>query len=908
MSWLITSLRRLRDARVASVGLALFVLVTAFLFGVAPRALAAAADSVLHDQLAAAKPSVRGISLVRESRIEPSGDAEAPMSSVYAAGTEMEAQFPPLIGTLVTGPTLVTDTFRWTVKQPRIQERTLRIRFQPGAAERVRVTSGRLPEPVPPGAAFEIALSTESSRVLGLGAGQLARLDSDGSDRLASRQAAELNARIVGVFEVADPADPFWADDQSLVKPTTRQVGPFTQVDDITSLAADTAYADFESRLPTEVDLRFTWRYDVDPNALDAATAQPLLDALGRMQAIFPSAIASGGTLPTAGLAGNLRGLVQTFVEAWLSIQTVFLIIGIGVGAVAFAAMGLVTVLASARRRTIVALWRGRGASEGQIIRSSLAEAVVLIVPPALVALVLAILVVPGQALLPSIAICAGVALAGTVLLAAAVPNAPPGPPRGASRDVRVLLRTQPRRLVAEALVVLVAVVGAFLLRERGVRGTSSTGELTTADPLIAAVPALAGIALGLVVMRLFPLPMRLFAQLSGMRRDLVPVLALRRLTRSPLSGAVLVVLLSTGAVWAFASAALVHVERAAEVVGWQEVGADYRITARSEPLPRAFDALGVAGVQAAARAYRGAASLPVRGLTVSLIALDVADYQRVVAGTPADPGLPPQILGDVKSLLPAIVSSELAESSRGIALGDTFEVTISGARVPLTAVETRARFPGIEATDPFVIISRDQLLELRDDLTALNTSRLLFVRAPSSADAALTLAVSGNVAGASLERRAQRSSAIQTSPVVNIVREGALVSVAIAAVFAVLAVAAGLALTGAARANEVAHLRAVGLTRRQAFGLIVVEHVPTVAVAFAAGLALGLGLFIGLRPSLGLAAVVGSAIEVPVEIGGGQVLLVLAAISLIVAIGVGLAAAVQRRVVPSLALRRGSD
>ena len=41
------------------------------------------------------------------------------------------------------------------------------------------------------------------------------------------------------------------------------------------------------------------------------------------------------------------------------------------------------------------------------------------------------------------------------------------------------------------------AVVGATLLRERGVRGGGTAGSLATADPLIAAVPALVGVAAG---------------------------------------------------------------------------------------------------------------------------------------------------------------------------------------------------------------------------------------------------------------------------------------------------------------------------------------------------------------------------------------------------------------------------
>jgi putative ABC transport system permease protein len=64
--------------------------------------------------------------------------------------------------------------------------------------------------------------------------------------------------------------------------------------------------------------------------------------------------------------------------------------------------------------------------------------------------------------------------------------------------------------------VVGLAIAGAVLLRERGVRGASSAGGLTEADPLLAAVPALVGVAAALVVVRVLPYPMRLLAALAA--------------------------------------------------------------------------------------------------------------------------------------------------------------------------------------------------------------------------------------------------------------------------------------------------------------------------------------------------------------------------------------------------------
>lgn len=125
---------------------------------------------------------------------------------------------------------------------------------------------------------------------------------------------------------------------------------------------------------------------------------------------------------------------------------------------------------------------------------------------------------------------------------------------------------------------------------------------------------------------------------------------------------------------------------------------------------------------------------------------------------------------------------------------------------------------------------------------------------------------------------------------------------------YAALAVWAALALAGAARAIEVAHLRALGLNRREAIGLVVVEHGPIVFVAFVAGAALGVGLFAVLRDGLGLASLVGAPIVVDVGIDPLLLGLVLLAIVTIVALGIGLAAALQRNAAPVAAVRRGFE
>ena len=154
----------------------------------------------------------------------------------------------------------------------------------------------------------------------------------------------------------------------------------------------------------------------------------------------------------------------------------------------------------------------------------------------------------------------------------------------------------------------------------------------------------------------------------------------------------------------------------------------------------------------------------------------------------------------------------------------------------------------------------------------------------------------------------AERTAELRGSPLIDAVRIGIAAAAIIAAAYAALAVAAALALAGLGRAVEVAHLRTIGLSRREAFGLVVAEHGPTVLVAFGAGLALGLGLFVLLQPGLGLTALIGSGLVVPLAIDPGQLAIVLVAIVAIVALGMTLSAALQRSAVPATAIRRGFE
>lgn len=125
------------------------------------------------------------------------------------------------------------------------------------------------------------------------------------------------------------------------------------------------------------------------------------------------------------------------------------------------------------------------------------------------------------------------------------------------------------RRLTVEA-VVLLGAAGVVALRSRG------TAAEAGPDPLLAAVPALLGLATVAVLVRCYPLPVRILARFSARRRGVVALIALSRAAKeAPARALALLVLVVTlaGAVFGgFVAGTLAEGRR--EAAGWQ-VGAD---------------------------------------------------------------------------------------------------------------------------------------------------------------------------------------------------------------------------------------------------------------------------------------------------------------------------------------------
>ncbi|MBI3751678.1 MAG: hypothetical protein HY263_08515, partial [Chloroflexi bacterium] len=583
MAWILVSLRRLRDERATAVGFALLILVTSLLAAGAPRAFERLGDDTLRAELAARTPSERNIQFVEVDRIA-SGEAD-PLVNVTGEGAAIDATVPPEVEALVSRHEVLVESVRFSVTTPHPGDpTTLRFRIQPAAADRIHLTAGRMPTGtvahVGDAVNLEVAISNANAAILNVALGGTVALQTDVGDTLAfPEQAASVTATVVGLFDATSADDPDWLGDPSLARPVVRRPGGDAQFLDMAALLSTDAYAGLVAIDPPSF-LRYTFQEFIDPSRIRQRDVATLLPAFRRLEARYPSA----NPRPQAG--AGLRTAIRPFLEGeaarWTAATALLSVAIVGPIAVAAAALGMVAILAARRRRAALSLSRGRGASVTHVTVASVAEGLLLASPSAAIGAAIGSQVAPDDPLvLPALTGAAIAALAVTLLTLATVP-ATGGPAFGSGREISVPRPATPRRLVFEGLVVLLAGVGASLLRERGLRPDG------TADPLIAAVPALVGVSAGLVALRLLPLPTRFLGWLARLRRGLVGMIAMRRAAGG--AGApVLLVLLATTTIGAFSSAALGYLEQSAEAAGWRSVGADLRVVASQGYLNRDY-------------------------------------------------------------------------------------------------------------------------------------------------------------------------------------------------------------------------------------------------------------------------------------------------------------------------------
>ncbi len=917
-------LRRLRAERGVIFFVFVVVALTSFVVAAAPRLYSRVADDGLRYEVGRGTAIQRNLQFTTVGHIRAQTDD--PLGGVAARGEAFRADLPASVERLVGGESFVIETSRLGLADPPRYTTFVTLRQQSGLDGLLDLASGHWPEravPAPGDPAdaprvLEVAMSAASAAEIGVVPGDRLAASVDRTDpvgRLSVVRDSTPTIEIVisGLFTVRDPTDPQWFDDHSLFEAA---IGGSAEspIAYTTAIFAPAAYADVLGLGPAT---RLTWDLSLDADRLDARD----LDGLTRdLRQLSSSYATTGSSRPDAILLHTgLGDAIGRFEAQRTTVETALALAVLGPAAVAAGAVALLGILVVRRRRHMLALARGRGASSGQLLAAQLGEGLLVTVPAALTGLAVAIVLVPAPDTALSSTGSILVALGATALLLLATWPAARRARRDLERDDPPVFRLSPRRLVFETLIVGLSLSAVWLLRERGLTTSGTTGHPLGFDPFVAAAPLLVGLAVGLVVIRLLPIPVRALGWVAARRRNLVPVLGLRSLGRHSSAGYLPLLILSLtvaiGTVSVVMAATLV---RGMVLVSWQDVGADLRLEAPpGRSFDPAIDVRAVDGVEAAAPALQipdaGLSTGPTQRSSALLVAVDPAALDDVVAGSPM-PLATAAVLawaptgpeaGTVDQPIPSIVSDRPGPTGAVLDIGDRFTLMFRGQTMAFTVVDRRSSFPGIALGTSFVVAPMRSVVDGWNGTSPGPST--WFVRGPADVADALQQAAAGT-SQATVVSRYERLAAMRDAPLVAAVVGGFALAVGIAVLYASLAVVTVLALEAQRRSREMAFLRTLGLTDLQLGQLTIVEQGVPLMFALLIGIAVGLGVAWLIAPGIDLTVFSHAQAAIGIQIDWPTIGEVTLSIVAVVVVAVAATSWVARRSDVSHALRMGED
>ncbi|SFF49198.1 putative ABC transport system permease protein [Actinacidiphila alni] len=868
---------RLRSAPAAALTTAALVLATAFLAAALPRSVDRYQDHALREAVRHAKPLDRDVSLASGFDAN-AGDTVDPLGPDVIDDVERIFQRlvrPPLTVGKGDRAVIGVRTAEATVPDPGLPKLSAHLPAaslvaQAGLDKHTRLAAGRLPHHAPDisGApapqSVEAVVTEKTAKTLHLAVGRTLHLN--------SRSPIPLTVRITGIVTPLDPASPYWTDDADLLAPmiSTPNTPPGEDPKPYWHFAlfVDRAAAHSMPLLGTTID-RY-WHHPLIGDGLTAHDVSGMLKELASFDS-GPDAVqlTSDASDNTIHLTGGLGTVLQGYDADREAAQPLVLIAAVGVGTTAFAVLLMAGGLAAERRRGEIALLRSRGAGLRGIVRRLLGETSAAALPGGVLGTVLALLVLPtqryGQSVLLGALVTAVAALA-LPLRAAVLARRP----RPAGREDVASARPTRRRLVTE-LTVTVLVVGAVVaLRHRGTDSGS--------DPYLAAAPVLVAVAAALVLLRVYPLPLRLLARPASRLSGAVTHLGLARAGRSPATSQLpLLALLVSLTVASFGGSVLAGIDHGRDRAATATVGADARIDARfslSLQLPDEVRKVPGVGQVVTARVEPNSPAAPF-GLPYSLVIVDPAAYARLThaIGLPA---FPAGLFGKAaaKEPLPAVLSPHLA----AVLGDDTASVQAAVGSVDIRRAAVLSATPAAPGTD-FVIVSSEQLAALHPDMAAFSQytgpNVLLAMDAPGTHidGAALHKVARESTAFVTVLLRDEQRAALSDTPLQHGARSIYLAAVAAGALYSALALLLSLLQAAPQRATLLARLRTMGMTRRQSRRLVLLEMLPQALLAAVGGVLVGLAVIPLLGPGVDLRALTfgtGPQNLVPVDFGLG--------------------------------------
>jgi putative ABC transport system permease protein len=815
--------RHLRAGVATSILVGLLVTVTVFVIAITPRAILRLGTDELrygfrHEvaariDLTGAGPVTFAGGADAAALLGPVDDLVArlpsrlpsPLASGAGAGAWV-IRTKTVIGSLAGNPTTVL-----AIKLATEPDWLERVRFVDGAAP-VAWTGSGSSDPDGVVDPIDIALARPTAEAMGAGVGDL----------ISTTPAPY---RVAGIYEVSDAQDTFWHHAEDLMhpelirdsgSPLKVQASAFVAPDSVVTLAAEFSEGDLSVWIPIDGD---SYRY----------AQLPTLGEQLREVTATPVDLPNGGTL---GFRSEIDGVLDQTRASVTAISALIALGASGFLAVLIAAYALCIQAVIRRRRAVLALATARGAAPRQLRAVMMLEAAAISLPGSAIAIAVASVLLPEAVdvvgwLAPVI-----VGLVPIVLAAAFTVTSP-------ERHGRDDLGGQwggTVRWVTEVAVLALAGVAVFLLQRRGLIASSAVAGV---DPLLAATPVLLAVGAGLLVLRVYPVPLRAVQRALRGRRAPAASVGSARAVREPAVGLVGTLALVTGlAMTVFTTVMITTVDHGLRQSAHDQVGADIRIMAHDLPATLVSDLTDLPGVGAA-----------VALVSASGIEFDDESGPTEVSVLLADtralhlvrPDIP--VLGQkVDGKLPILVSSDWTDRIDGTELS----VVNSPARVQ-GVIDAQA-VPGM--TRHWILVDRSAADEL--GLGGQVPDRVLVGFAHGADPARTVAAVTDRVVAEQPDGFADKVQVDDAQSVLAEIRaapvttglERSLLIVALATLLLTMLVVVLASLTAAASRNRVVGvLRVLGMSPAQIRSLVAWEFSPVAAVAVVVGTGLGLAL-----------------------------------------------------------------
>ena len=764
-------------------------------------------------------------------------------SAAYVA-ERIEDGMPPELRAVLEDP--ITTLVSPQLKMGAIDGMPARLRFAyvlQGDGPQVTWTEGRAPASTGTPLDFlhsgaklpvEVGLSTDVAEAIGVGVGDhLPAVDAD---------EAPLTVTVTGIFTPKNSNDPGFSTVPTLLKPSITH-GAEPQIAIAGLVTAESLPMGRLAVFPDEMDRTYT--YQVHSEALNSDNAQEI-ETIARGVASGKQTFTIVGATPTVTtrldvvISDSLARTSAAQTQASVLLMSLIILIGL--------TQFLAASVLIERRTRVLGLLRTRGGSGPSVGIALGVEALIVTTVGVVLGLAAQRVVAPGPVswswVLPSVV----VALLATPLLGMRAAMRRRVPPRAQSKRRAGLTGASVRRLTAELLVAVAAIVSLLALRSRG--AGQAEGSLA-ADALVLAAPALCAVVVGLIVARVMPLLGRALRSAAARLKAPEPLVAASRL-RASVAPTLALVLAS--AIVAMSASTAVTVSRGLEKAAWDVVGADAAASALlTTGLPPDSVDIDAPGVTTASAGDLGVGHLAGgdRAQTVTVVAVDAEALAELEALVPDGTPGPWRALAEAEvgadGTLPMLETADLQQIDAGT-------LAWAHSAAPVTSIGPAPDLPGQAiSSEAVVVVDAGDLAAAAPEADILVTA--IWTIGPD-AGAALSASVEGE--DVIVTTREGWHDAVLGAPVTK-----ALTALIVGAVLVALAAAAlGLALVVAAGAGErrlaMGRLRVVGLSTASVGRVARVHETLPVIIASAVGAAAGLGLAVLLAGALELEVVTG--------------------------------------------------